>query len=532
VAAGVVGSTALAVALSSGPTAVAAEGGINGREGVPADASPVRGDIGGVSPGRQAATATPQTAEAATPQKTSGLERSTGKRAPSDLAPRLFAQFQLPAPEKEGEAPILNLPKHLTYQYFVGVDPEMVWRKNTGLDGRLPDKSITWLPSTSGIFTYRPTNWLETTVELQMEKEFVVHQENPQRLPGGIVEFPPPRHSSLLVDQFHFVFREFTAPFEISVGRKGFEDERRSLLDGSIDAVSISLREGRFTGLALFGRNVRWNWDLARHSRQTLDVNNTYYTYGDYRVSDDLKLAGYGIVRDDKSRQEGRPITIGMRAFGTPSVEVNYWADIAVQGGRDELWKQIRAQQYDFGVTRRFFGIPLIPNFTLGWAMGTGDDNPNKNVNNAFKPTGLGSNERKFAGVPQFLVFGETFDPDLSNVKILTVGFGIRPDPQFSVDLVWHGYQLHKQNGTLRSSLTVDPNTVSSASSKDLGTEWDFVVGFRNFLGVRRLTVNLRAGWFFPGKAFRTNDGTGTAPILRNPDNASSGIVIVEYRFL
>ena len=35
----------------------------------------------------------------------------------------------------------------------------------------------------------------------------------------------------------------------------------------------------------------------------------------------------------------------------------------------------------------------------------------------------------------------------------------------------------------------------------------DVVVGFRNVLGIRRLGIDLRAGRFFPGNAFRNNVG-------------------------
>jgi alginate production protein len=483
-AAGVVRTTALALALGSGLPAVAAEG---------------------------------------------DIDTATDRRGRP--RPLQTAQFELPAPAKEGEAPVLNLSKQLTYQYFIGVDPEFAYRNHANLDNRFPDKSYTWLPSMSGIFTYRPNAWLETTVELQFEKDQVIREQNPLTLPNGTVEFQPPRHSSFLIDQANFTIKEFTAPFEISIGRKGFEDERRSLLDGSMDSVSAFIRQDRFTGRVLFGRLVRWDWDLARHSRQDKDRIDTFYSYADYRVTDDLKLAAYGIVRHDKTGVEGTPITMGMRAFGTPSAEVNYWADIALQRGKDELSKPIRSHQYDFGVTRRFFGIPLNPNFTLGWAMGSGEDNPNGSVNHTFHPTNLGSNERRFAGIPQFFVFGETFDPDLSNIKILTVGFGIKPDPQVSFDLVWHKYRLHRLHGPLRSSITAEPNQVDSALSNDLGTEWDLVLGFRNFLGVRRLSMDLRMGWFHPGKAFVTNSGTDEQIVLRNPDKATSAIFIIEYRF-
>lgn len=509
-------STALAVALGSALPAVAAE--VDIREGAPADASPVRGDIGGV--GVRGGDRASAELRASLPEKPRGPELPVKEHVPPDMSPRLFAQFQLPS-AGGGQPSTEQLQRYLPYQYFVGTDPEMVFRNNDDLDNRTKDKSVTWLPSLSGILTVRPSSWLEATTELQLEKEFVIHQE-PQLA-------ATPRHTSLLIDQFHFTVKEFTAPFEISVGRKGFEDERRSLLDGSMDAVSALLRQGRFTGLALVGRAARWNWDVSRHTAQDKDRIDTFYSYGDYRASDDVKLAGYYIIRSDRSGVEGTPRTMGARLFGTPYADVNYWGDVAYQRGTDGLGKQIQASAFDLGVTRRFFDLPLSPNFTLGWAMGTGDTNPDDGVNTGFQPTGLGSNERRFAGIRQFRAYGETFDPDLGNVKIQTVGFGIRPDPQVSIDVVWHSYRLHKQHGFFQSALSVEPAQVDSALSTDLGTEWDLVINFNNFLGVRRLFFDVRVGWFRPGKAYIKNDGTDVAPILRDPDKAVSGLLILQW---
>ena len=38
----------------------------------------------------------------------------------------------------------------------------------------------------------------------------------------------------------------------------------------------------------------------------------------------------------------------------------------------------------------------------------------------------------------------------------------------------------------------------------------DIVIGFRNILGVRGLGADIRGGWFFPGDAFRSDNGGGT----------------------
>jgi len=532
-AAGVVRSTALAVALGSVLPAVAAEIDTKGREGVPADALPARGDVGGVSLGDRA------TAAGLAPEKSPALERSVKEHVVPDMSPRLFAQFQLPPATPEGGPPVLNLPKHLPYQYVFGTDPQWVYRRDADLDKSVRDNVSTVLPSVNGIFTYRPEEWLEITAELQIEKEFVIHEEPVVPLPDGTIQVAQKPHASVLLDQFHLTIREFTTPFSLSFGRKGFEDERRSLIDGSMDGVSAVLRQGRFRGEALIGRTAFWDWEFVGHEAQARDKINTFYSFGEYRFGDDVKLGAFAIARTDTAAPtvdpnsgslvgEGAPKWFGMRALGAPTAELSYWGEASLMWGRDEFSKEFKARAYDIGFTYRFFDLPHRPNFTLGYAFGSGDDDPNDSRNTEFRQTGLQSDERRFAGVTQFLVFGEGLQPDLSNIKITTIGVGIRPDPQLSLDLVWHSYRLHK-TGTLRgSALTAEANQVDAAPSKDLGKGLDFVLGARNLFGVRRLGMDLRVGIFYPGSAYSRDVGTDPDnPVMRRADNSISAIFII-----
>ena len=115
--------------------------------------------------------------------------------------------------------------------------------------------------------------------------------------------------------------------------------------------------------------------------------------------------------------------------------------------------------------------------------------------NGEFRQSGLHSNETRLGGIPKFKIFGEALDPDVSNLKILTVGFGLRPTPSTSVDLVMHRYELDEFAESLRgTALTAEPNQLGR--SRDIGKALDIVVAFRNLFGVRRLGVDLSAGWF------------------------------------
>ena len=252
---------------------------------------------------------------------------------------------------------------------------------------------------------------------------------------------------------------------------------------------------------------------------ETDDIN-TYIFYAEYRGIEDIKLAGYSIYRDDRDNEEGQPWHLGVRSQGFLSDEFSYWAELAHLRGDDEMSRSFSAYAFDVGGTYRFTNLPYNPNITLGFALATGDDDPNDNKNNEFRQTGLQSNESTFAGVSEFKFYGETLDPELSNLKVLTAGVGARPTPDVSVDLVYHKYWLYEKAEELQNSeITALPNQDPTRSSKDIGSAFDIVVGFRSLFGIRRLGMDLRTGWFFPGDAFRNERPDGS---FRKADKAIS----------
>jgi alginate production protein len=252
---------------------------------------------------------------------------------------------------------------------------------------------------------------------------------------------------------------------------------------------------------------------------------DNYIAYLEYRGIEDIKVAGYTIKRDDRQGQEGKPILIGLRAYGMPTDRFNFWSELAVVRGKDEDNKRFSAHGFDVGATYRFPDVGLQPALTLGFASGSGDGNPNDNKNTEFRQTGLHSNEFKMAGVSKFKYYGEALDPDLSNLRILTMGVGFRPASTVHVDLVYHRYRANEptdeiRNWALTARMNQDP---TRRPSKDVGTALDLVLGFRNLFGVRRLGLDVRAGLFFPGRAFRNDVSTDPEdPKFRTADKGIS----------
>ena len=445
-------------------------------------------------------------------------EQSIKERAADDATNVQVAQFKLPKPPRKGEPPAKQLLKRLTFQYGYGSESEITYRRDPDLNRRIKDDFLILTPELNGFIRYQPTDWLEATLEVIFEREIAALEEDRIVLPDGEIQFAPDRKFSLLIDQAFVTVKDFTDPFAISVGRRNYEDERHWLYDISMDIASISLKLGKFRAEALVGREVLFHLDLLK--AQERDRIDTYILYSDYRGIEDIKLAAYTVLRDDRARLGARPLLMGVRSQGMPSETFSYWTELAHMRGRDELKRNFSAYSFDVGATYRFLDLPFNPNFTLGFAFATGDDNRSNNKNNEFRQTGLQSNEGKFAGISEFKTYGEALDPELSNLKIFTVVLGFRPAPNVSVDFVYHHYWLHEIADEIRNSaLTAQTNQVNTRLSKNVGNAFDIVLGVRSLFGVRRLGMDLRAGWFFPGKSFLRGEGDEDNPNIRDADN-------------
>ena len=468
-------------------------------------------------------------------------ERSTDERVTDRPGPWQVAQFQLPPIEPDShDRPPRPVTQQLTYQYSYGSESAVVARRNVDLDSAVRDNLLLVIPQINGLIVYRPTNWFLMTLEMFAEVEYPAKQPETILLPNGQVQQDQPTKTSLQVDQAFFTVRGITAPFEFNVGRRNYEDERHWLYDTPLDVGSITFRQGPLRIEGFYGREVYKNLNLWPNQFQVKDKINTSLLYVDYRGIEDHRLAAYTMERKDLTRQAGKPRLSGLRANGRPTDEFSYWGELAYLGGKDPDGKRFSGTGYDVGFTYRFPGLPLNPNFTLGYAYGSGDDNPNDSKNHTFHQTGLESNESRFAGIPKFKYYGEALDPQLSNLRILTVGVGAFPASTVSVDVVYHRYRLAKVAEELpNSAITAQMNQIDllvpapdpdadlilvPVRSKDVGQGVDIVVGIRQLFGVRRLGLDLRLGWFLPGKAFYRNDGTEEKPIINDANRSMAFI--------
>jgi alginate production protein len=465
-------------------------------------------------------------------------DRSSTTTAPdarSSAPPHLqMAQFQVPSRPRgesvlrpsERDAILPALPSDLKFGYAWGSDTELVYRKNQDLDNRLGDSFADLAPTLFAFVDYRPTNWLEMRLEGTAEYIWALQRRSSTTLPNGEVVPATVQGSSLLLDQAYATFKNLAGPFDFTVGRRNFEDPRLWLYDAALDGFIVKHRyETLHTEISATKENLV-DLDLMKNVPITHQEN--YILYTEYRGIEDNKIGGYAIKRIDSQTLEGRPFWYGVRAIGRPTDRFNYWADLGFVNGTDELNRPLGAFAFDVGGTYRFPDLPLQPSVTLGFAYGSGDPNPNDNKNREFRQTGLQSNEGRFGGVTQFKYYGEALDPELSNLRIATVGIGFRPAPNAFVDIVYHHYRANAIADQIRNwGLTAQMNQDDTQLSKDVGSEIDLIVGFRNLFGLRRFGLEVRAGWFFPGKAFQNDYTTDPAvPVFRRADKAVSLLLV------
>lgn len=438
------------------------------------------------------------------------------------------AQFQVP-PRSAGEGPAQRearqLPKDLTFQYAFGSDSEITYNRNPDLNHRNRDNLLFAAPTAFFLATVRPTDWLDFNFEITAERQIRINEEKFTNLPNGDVLPAEKRTYSLLIDQANVILK--TEPFDITIGRRNFEDPRLFLYDAALDGIHVAFKVQGFHTEISWSRENLWDLDLLRNVPKN-GVKN-YIVYTEYRGIEDHRLAAYGIARLDRTLLEGRPKLMGVRAFGRPSDEVNYWTELGVAHGRDELGQLLRGRAFDVGATFRFPEVAYAPCLTFGVAYGSGDRNDTDNKNTQYRQSGLQSNETRFCGVTQFKRYGEFADPELSNLQIFTLGFGFRPAAGVFVDIVHQRYKLNHLANEFRSSgITAEMNQVDTLFSRRVGSELDLILGFRNLFN-SRLGFEMRAGVFFPGSAYIRNDGTAANPQLRQPDKGISVLAVIIY---
>lgn len=341
-------------------------------------------------------------------------------------------------------------------------------------------------PKLAAALTYQPNELLRLYLDLELARRIVT----------GSADTGESDKTSLGFKEAYVTLREVPSGMTLQVGRQLFQDPLEWFYDQEIDAVRGYYR---FANLALEGSVSEQGFvDEDFLNNDDIDKVRNAFLVGHAALGEETDGSAYLLFRDGRDRNSEDLAFFGIQAAGEAAEDLSYWLNAAYVIGDlddDDGSRDIRGYGLDlFGTYAP--DLAWGPSLTLGFAFGSGDGDPDDGVDRNFRQTGLQSNNASFNGVTRFNYYGEAFGPELSNLAVFTLGAGLRPDEESSIDLVYHYYRQDEESDELRdSNLTAEPN----GRSRDLGHEVDLVIGY---LGLEDINAELIAGAFFPGQAF------------------------------
>ncbi len=383
---------------------------------------------------------------------------------------------------------------------FVGgyVSLEGETNRNYSLKSHLGKADSILTPILAPAFSYEPNQYLQLYVNPVLE------------LPVAVEEIEETTQTKELNLNLAFLTVKNIVPgARVQVGRQRFIDHRRWLFNENMDAIRLGYQYEQFSlelsvsQLNLIQRNL-----LRREAEEDEEGFVNYYAYADYKFGKKNHIGLFALYQDQQRLGTAQPITVGLQSGGRLFGNLKYWLQTAAVRGSDG-GQRIRGEAIDVGLTQ-VFDRALEPSITIGYAYGTGDSNPNDNVDARFRQTGFQGNSDKLNGVARFKYYGEVLDPRLTNLMVFTGGVGIKPFSKTSFDLIYHYYlQDHASTRIRGADLSTDPTGLS----KHVGSEVDLVVGYQ---GISHLQTKFVLGYFFPGKSFAESwhDGAFLASIL------------------
>lgn len=321
----------------------------------------------------------------------------------------------------------------------------------------------------------------------------------------------------------------FGRPFHLEVGRLDFEDDRTWWWDDDLDAVRLGWETEVFEVTVAVARELapqrtgtdRIDPEQERVLRVLAELSWDWH--------DDHVVELFALRQSDRSETEriGRSLSedhfdefdasltwIGPRVMGAwagPRMGLlGYWLDGAYVFGREtrlEADEEGREIHIEDRVRRRVGGWALDggltwilpaahdPRITIGYAVGSGESDPEGERDHAFRQTGLGSNESGFGGVERFGHYGALLDPELSNLRIWTLGVGVSLFRSSSLDLVFHDYRLVEEGEELRDA-ELDLSLTGRGSH--VGSELDLVLAIEEW---DRFEFTLAGSLFWTGSA-------------------------------
>ena len=297
---------------------------------------------------------------------------------------------------------------------------------------------------------------------------------------------------------FLYLGNVFHRSIGLQIGRQRFRDKREWLYDERLDGVRLHVTRRRF--------KVEMSVAQSIFAQSNAREDQLYLIgYSQYRLPGRRYLSGYLIKRNDTSPRDEDPIWYGVSSRGRVSRKLDYWAEFSQVRGRRGS-RKLRGYGYDLGAS---YELPLPWGSTVsgGYAFGSGDRDFRDGVDSNFRQTRLNDNSYRYNGLKRYRYYGVALEPELFNIKITTLDYGIRPSRTWSFNASYHTYRQAVADDNLGDTeLAVDP----TGKDPRLGKEIDFIVMLRKF---RNIDIHFLTGIFFPGPAFK--NAPGSALVVR-----------------
>jgi alginate production protein len=423
----------------------------------------------------------PQAQDAAPGNRTDALEAGNEKfsgrllpmNAAEERARRSDADFDFDSPP----ATRFRLTPDLSFGAKAELEAEREENFDLDLDKQKDETSVE--PRLSMSLSYTPKETIQAYLNVEASYLFI---DDDRDLKDD--------EKRLQVKQAFLSFSGLPDGATVKLGRQRFRDEREWLADEELDGIRLFHHISRFAGeVSAARRNDR---DLLND--QEFDKVDNYFLRGLFAANKDQRADLYLLGQNDRRDNDEDRLYLGLYSGGEPLDDLDYWLNLAYLWGEADS-NDIRAYGVDVGGTY-VFDVAFDPSITLGYAYGSGDAEPDDGRDGNFRQTGLQDNTARLNGLIRLKYYGETVDPELSNLQIASAGVGIRPTKSTSLDLVYHNYRQVEASTQVRDwELRKDPN----GRSTDIGYGVDLVAGYRikpHYKG------SLIFGHFRPGSAF------------------------------
>ncbi len=313
-------------------------------------------------------------------------------------------------------------------------------------------------------------------------------------------------------------------PWSLQAGRLALRERRAWWWDEDLDALRLAFDDGE-RALALgVGRELlrvssaepgidpaqrgvwrafahaRWRWQprqvlelfaLHQHDRSGAPVPGAPWVGTQDPDGSDLRATWAGLRSTHGWRLGGHRLDLRadaawLRGHETLTPWASGAAGLPVAG--TSTHRPVRGHALDLGLTWTAPG-PVRPSLTLAWARGS----------RGFRQTGLHENKGRIAGVKRLQLYGELLQPDLANLRVASLGGGLRLLSNSSLELLHHRYRQVQASPLLAGSRL---STAPLGTDPHLGRAWDLVLALREW---QHLELVLRLARFEPGPAFAAN---------------------------